>query len=112
MEAKVLNTELEDLFQRHPSNPLLQATDWPYAAHTVFNPGAVRLASGETLLLARVEDRRGFVRSRGAEDPGRHGRILPRIVSADRPAQGFSKLGRFSDGCSAAADIPSGTRAR
>jgi predicted GH43/DUF377 family glycosyl hydrolase len=29
-------------------------------AHTVFNPGATQLASGETLLLVRVEDRRGM----------------------------------------------------
>lgn len=60
MRGDILNTELDDLFQRHPRNPLLQATDWPYAAHTVFNPGAVRLASGDTLLLVRVEDRRGI----------------------------------------------------
>src|SRR5579864_236550 len=49
-----------DLFHRYPRNPILQAADWPYAAHTVFNPGASRLASGETLLLVRVEDRRGI----------------------------------------------------
>ncbi|HEX8969109.1 MAG TPA: glycosidase [Chloroflexota bacterium] len=55
-----MNTELDELFVRHPRNPLLRATDWPYPAHTVFNPGAVRLASGETLLLVRVEDRRGI----------------------------------------------------
>ncbi len=35
------------------------AADWPYPAHTVFNPGATRLADGTTLLLCRVEDRRG-----------------------------------------------------
>ncbi len=49
-----------DLFRRHPGNPLLTAESWPYPAHTVFNPGATRLASGETLLLVRVEDRRGI----------------------------------------------------
>ena len=32
----------------------------PYAANTVFNPGATQLLSGETLLLVRVEDRRGM----------------------------------------------------
>ncbi len=47
------------LFRRHPTNPILKASDWPYPAHTVFNPGAVRLADGTTLLLCRVEDRRG-----------------------------------------------------
>src|SRR3954447_704324 len=54
------NRYVPDLFHRHPSNPLLSAADWPYAAHTVFNPGATQLPSGETLLLVRVEDRRGM----------------------------------------------------
>jgi predicted GH43/DUF377 family glycosyl hydrolase len=49
----------EVLFDRHPKNPILTAADWPYAAHTVFNPGATILADGSTLLLCRVEDRRG-----------------------------------------------------
>jgi predicted GH43/DUF377 family glycosyl hydrolase len=49
----------DELFRRHPSNPILTAADWPYPVHTVFNAGAVRLASGATLLLCRVEDRRG-----------------------------------------------------
>lgn len=47
------------LFHRHPRNPILTAADWPYPAHTVFNAGATRLADGTTLLLCRVEDRRG-----------------------------------------------------
>jgi predicted GH43/DUF377 family glycosyl hydrolase len=51
---------MTDLFHRLPSNPLLTSADWPYPAHTVFNPGATQLASGETLLLVRVEDRRGM----------------------------------------------------
>jgi beta-1,4-mannooligosaccharide/beta-1,4-mannosyl-N-acetylglucosamine phosphorylase len=51
---------MTDLFRRLPGNPLLTAGDWPYPAHTVFNPGATQLASGETLLLVRVEDRRGM----------------------------------------------------
>ena len=49
----------ETLFQRHESNPILTAADWPYPAHTVFNAGATRLRDGTTLLLCRVEDRRG-----------------------------------------------------
>ena len=49
----------EVLFQRHESNPILTAADWPYPAHTVFNAGATRLRDGTTLLLCRVEDRRG-----------------------------------------------------
>jgi predicted GH43/DUF377 family glycosyl hydrolase len=47
------------LLQRHPLNPLLQAKDWPYPINTVFNPGVTRLPDGTTLLLCRVEDRRG-----------------------------------------------------
>src|SRR5207302_11438148 len=54
------NRFVPDLFRRHRANPLLSAADWPYAAHTVFNPGAIQLTSGETLLLVRVEDRRGI----------------------------------------------------
>jgi predicted GH43/DUF377 family glycosyl hydrolase len=49
----------ETLFHRHEKNPILTAADWPYPAHTVFNPGATRLRDGTTLLLCRVEDRRG-----------------------------------------------------
>jgi predicted GH43/DUF377 family glycosyl hydrolase len=50
----------EALFERNSKNPILTAADWPYPAHTVFNPGATRLADGTTLLLCRVEDRRGI----------------------------------------------------
>lgn len=62
-----------ELFRRHPRNPLLTAADWPYPINTIFNPGATRLADGTTLLLARVEDRRGHshlcaVRSRNGVD--------------------------------------------
>ncbi len=44
-----------DLFRRHPDNPILTARALPYAANTVFNPGATEI-NGETLLLMRVED--------------------------------------------------------
>src|SRR5690349_14058519 len=49
----------EVLFERHAGNPILTAEAWPYPAHTVFNPGVTRLQDGTTLLLCRVEDRRG-----------------------------------------------------
>lgn len=49
----------ETLFYRHPKNPLLTAADWPYPVNTVFNAGATLLPDGQTLLLCRVEDRRG-----------------------------------------------------
>jgi len=51
--------EQEILFKRHPANPLLRAQDWPYAINSIFNAGAIRLPDGATLLLCRVEDRRG-----------------------------------------------------
>jgi predicted GH43/DUF377 family glycosyl hydrolase len=47
------------LLTRSSANPILSAHDWPYFVNTVFNPGAIRLASGETILLCRVEDRTG-----------------------------------------------------
>ena len=50
----------QHLLNRHATNPLLTADDWPYFVNTVFNPGAVRLISGETLLLCRVEDCTGL----------------------------------------------------
>lgn len=50
----------EVLFNRHGEKPVLTAAEWPYPVHTVFNPGAVRLKDGTTLLLCRVEDRRGL----------------------------------------------------
>lgn len=48
------------LFRRYAHNPILTAEHWPYPAHSVFNPGATRLRDGSTLLLCRVEDRRGL----------------------------------------------------
>ena len=48
------------LFTRHAGNPILSRKDWPYPINSVFNAGAVKLADGDTLLLCRVEDRRGL----------------------------------------------------
>jgi predicted GH43/DUF377 family glycosyl hydrolase len=48
-----------ELFERHPANPILTAEDWPYPVNAVFNPAAATV-DGETVLLARVEDRRGI----------------------------------------------------
>ena len=49
---------MKDLFQRHTTNPILTATDLQYPANTVFNAGATKVGD-ETVLLLRVEDRRG-----------------------------------------------------
>lgn len=48
-----------ELFSRSPANPVLSVADWPYPASTVFNPAAT-MVDGETVLLCRVEDRRGI----------------------------------------------------
>ena len=47
-----------ELFNRHKNNPIITAEDLPYRANSVFNAAAVLLGD-ETLLLLRVEDRRG-----------------------------------------------------
>jgi predicted GH43/DUF377 family glycosyl hydrolase len=55
-----MNNQHLDLFQRHERNPILTAAQWPYPVNSVFNPGAALLPDGITLLLCRVEDRRGL----------------------------------------------------
>src|SRR5271156_1260573 len=54
------STRFEPLLLRHPSNPILTSKDWPYSINSVFNAGATLLPDGTTLLLCRVEDRRGL----------------------------------------------------
>ncbi|MEX0679418.1 MAG: glycosidase [Pirellulales bacterium] len=56
-ESTVAKLQLE-LFHRHSANPILTAQDWPYPVHSVFNAGACQ-SGDETILLVRVEDRRG-----------------------------------------------------
>lgn len=48
-----------ELFRRAPGNPILGAEHWPYPVNAVFNPAAATV-NGTTILLARVEDRRGI----------------------------------------------------
>jgi predicted GH43/DUF377 family glycosyl hydrolase len=55
-----MNNQHPELFRRHKLNPVLTAADWPYPVNSVFNPGATLLQDGTTLLLCRVEDRRGL----------------------------------------------------
>jgi predicted GH43/DUF377 family glycosyl hydrolase len=54
------DNNFRELFRRYEHNPILTADAWPYPSNSVFNPGATLLPDGETLLLARVEDRRGI----------------------------------------------------
>ena len=54
-----MSNQTKELFRRHEFNPILSSADWPYPINKVFNPGATLLRDGTTLLLCRVEDRRG-----------------------------------------------------
>lgn len=47
------------LFRRDAGNPLLAPNRWPYPVNSVMNAGAA-LVDADTVLLCRVEDRRGF----------------------------------------------------
>lgn len=59
MTDLTLGRKANRLFKRYPENPIITPGDWPYPANAIFNPAAARL-DGETLLLVRVEDMRGF----------------------------------------------------
>lgn len=48
-----------ELFERYENNPILIPSMWPYRVNSVFNAGAV-IYNSKVLLLARVEDMRGF----------------------------------------------------
>src|SRR6476620_2781469 len=48
-----------DLFLRARGNPLLTAQRWPHPVNAVLNPAAT-MVDGVTVLLCRVEDRRGI----------------------------------------------------
>ncbi len=54
-----MNNQHPELLHRHKLNPILTAANWPYPVNSVFNPGTTLLLDGTTLLLCRVEDRRG-----------------------------------------------------
>ena len=49
-----------EIFHRHKLNPILKAENWPYPINSVFNAGAALMPNGTSLLLCRVEDRRGL----------------------------------------------------
>jgi len=54
------DTQEDGLIRRYSNNPILTPREWPYRIGTVFNAGATRLQDGTTLLLCRIEDRRGL----------------------------------------------------
>lgn len=60
VQSKNMSNRYPNLFSRHTNNPILTISNWPYPANSVFNAGVTMLPNGETLLLVRVEDRRGI----------------------------------------------------
>lgn len=53
------STTSDGLFRRYKGNPLLTPSRWPYRINAVMNAGAA-LVDQTTVLLCRVEDRRGL----------------------------------------------------
>ncbi len=45
--------QVRELFRRYEGNPILTADSWPYPRNAVFNLAAVRLDTGQMLLLVR-----------------------------------------------------------
>jgi len=68
MPQRERERKAHDLFKRYEGNPILSPQDWPYPANAVFNPAAAQV-DGQTLLLARVEDMRGFSHLTVARSP-------------------------------------------
>src|SRR6202023_1385979 len=58
--VNVESTHYPPLLLRHLGNPILTRKHWPYSINSVFNAGATLLQDGTTLLLCRIEDRRGL----------------------------------------------------
>ncbi|MDP2173478.1 MAG: hypothetical protein Q8M98_02390 [Candidatus Cloacimonadaceae bacterium] len=53
------NANFKELFTRYSENPIIQVSDIPYKVNSVFNAGVTKI-DDDTLLLMRVEDRRGL----------------------------------------------------
>ena len=59
------------LFVRSIANPILEPARWPYLVNAVMNAGATKVGD-ETVLLCRVEDRRGISHLTVARSPDGH----------------------------------------
>ena len=59
MSVLVSSKRPGDFFLRYSGNPILTRSLWPYPVNAVFNPAATEF-QGETTLLVRAEDLRGF----------------------------------------------------
>jgi predicted GH43/DUF377 family glycosyl hydrolase len=83
-----------ELFTRAAENPMLTASAWPYPMNSVFNPAAA-VHNGDTVLLCRVEDRRGISHLTVARsaDGRTKWRINPEPLIADDPTDPTSCWG-------------------
>jgi predicted GH43/DUF377 family glycosyl hydrolase len=83
-----------ELFHRYPGNPVVTAADFPYPMNSVFNPAAA-LHDGETVLLCRVEDRRGISHLTVARsaDGRTNWRVEPKPLITDDPTDPASCWG-------------------
>lgn len=87
----------KELFRRYPYNPILMAKDWPYPVNVVLNPAAI-IFGGKVLLLARVEDRRGFSHlTKAVSDDGISNWIIDRSPTMEpdpaHPEEAWGSLG-------------------
>jgi predicted GH43/DUF377 family glycosyl hydrolase len=89
-----MRTSPADRFTRLPANPVLTAAHWPYPINSVFNPAAT-VVNGDTVLLCRVEDRRGISHLTVARSPDglTDWRIDEEPLIADDPADRASMWG-------------------
>ena len=112
---KATMKKYETLFHRHSANPILTGKDWPYSINSVFNAGATLLPDGSTLLLCRVEDRRGLshlcvARSTNGVDGWQIDREPTLLPDPDKFPEEFgaSKI-RASPMCRSSRNMPSPT---
>lgn len=85
----------DSLFVRVKNEPILTAKDLPVNANGVFNPGAVEV-DGETVLLLRIEERRGVSQIRVARSKNGvdNWRIAGEpLLEPDRPECPFEEWG-------------------
>jgi len=59
MHSTLLSGKQKELFVRYKHNPIIKVNDIPYKVNSVFNAAATRKGN-ETILLLRIEDRRGL----------------------------------------------------
>ena len=88
-------SDTDELFRRHPGNPLLRAEDMPFACAAVCNPAACEF-EGETLLLLRAiadDNKSHLVVARSADGAGGWRIEDPPLLSPGPDAAWYETLG-------------------